>query len=64
MRTKFLRFLVLLLKPSQHVTQKTYGFVPVQDFDEEWTDEKLFKKYGITSDEIAFIDTLIKPIDA
>lgn len=64
MRTKFLRFLVLLLKPSQHVTQKTYGFVPVQDFDQEWTDEKLFKKYGITSDEVAFIDTLIKPIDA
>ena len=64
MKTRFLRFLVLLLKPSQHVTQKTYGFVPMQDFSEEWTDEKLFKKYGITNAEIAFIDTLIKPIDA
>lgn len=63
MRTKFLRFLVLLLKPTQHVTQKTYGFVPVQDFNELWTDERLYKKYGITLEEQAFIDTLIRPMD-
>lgn len=63
MRTKFLRFLVLLLKPTQHVTQKTYGFVPVQDFNELWTDERLYKKYGITLEEQAFIGTLIRPMD-
>jgi site-specific DNA-methyltransferase (adenine-specific) len=63
MKSKFLRFLVLLLKPSQHVTQKTYNFVPTQDFNEEWTDEKLYKKYGITKDEQAFIDTLIRPME-
>lgn len=63
MRTKFLRFLVLLLKPTQHVTQKTYGFVPVQDFSEAWTDERLYKKYGITDQEQAFIDTLIRPME-
>ncbi|MBX2899532.1 MAG: Eco57I restriction-modification methylase domain-containing protein [Cyclobacteriaceae bacterium] len=63
MCTSFTRFLILLLKPSQHVTQKTYAFVPQQDFNEIWTDEKLFKKYGITKKEIEFIYTLIKPID-
>jgi site-specific DNA-methyltransferase (adenine-specific) len=63
MRSKFLRFLVLLLKPTQHVTQKTYGFVPIQNFDELWTDEKLYKKYGITTDEQDFIDTLIRPME-
>ncbi|MEK7263242.1 MAG: Eco57I restriction-modification methylase domain-containing protein [Bacteroidota bacterium] len=63
MRTKFLRFLILLLKPSQHVTQKTYSFVPVQDFNEQWTDEKLYKKYGITNEEIKFIDSLIRPME-
>jgi len=50
-------------KPSQHVTQKTYAFVPQQDFNEKWSDEKLYKKYGITEDEIKFINTLIRPIE-
>lgn len=63
MRSKFLRFLVLLLKPTQHVTQKTYDLVPVQDFNELWTDERLYKKYGITKEEIEFIDTLIRPME-
>lgn len=63
MRTKFLRFLVLLLKPTQHVTQKTYGFVPIQNFSEAWTDERLYEKYGITVQEQAFIDTLIRPME-
>lgn len=62
MKTKFLRFLVLLLKPSQHVTQKTYKLVPVQNFEEVWDDEKLYQKYGITEEESKFIDTLIRPI--
>ncbi len=64
MRTQFLRFLILLLKPSQHVTQKTYQFVPIQDFNESWTDEKLYEKYGITKVEQAFIDTLIRPMES
>jgi site-specific DNA-methyltransferase (adenine-specific) len=63
MCTSFVRFLILLIKPSQHVTQKTYAFVPQQDFKEKWTDEKLYKKYGITDDEIEFINTLIRPIE-
>ncbi len=63
MCSSFVRFLILLIKPSQHVTQKTYSFVPQQDFKEKWTDEKLYKKYGITDDEIRFINTLIRPIE-
>lgn len=61
--TRFLRFLVLLRKNSQHATQKVYEFVPVQDFTEEWTDQKLYKKYGITEDEIAFIESMIRPME-
>jgi site-specific DNA-methyltransferase (adenine-specific) len=63
LRSKLVRFLILLLKPTQHVTQKTYQFVPIQDFNEPWTDEKLYKKYGITEEEIAFIDSMIRPME-
>jgi len=61
--TKFLRFLVLLNKPTQHATSKVYAFVPIQDFSESWTDEKLYKKYNLTEEEISFIESMIRPMD-
>lgn len=61
--TRFLRFLVLLKKNTQHATSKVYEFVPMQDFKESWTDEKLYKKYGINKEEVAFIESLIRPMD-
>jgi site-specific DNA-methyltransferase (adenine-specific) len=30
--------------------------------DREWTDKALYKKYGLTKDEIAFIEKLIRPM--
>lgn len=63
MTTLFFRFMILLAKSTQHITQKNYTFVPQQNFEESWTDEKLFKKYNITTDEINFIKSLIRPME-
>jgi site-specific DNA-methyltransferase (adenine-specific) len=60
--TSFLRFLVILIKNTQDVPKGVYGFVPMQNFDEPWTDEKLYKKYGITQNEQDFINTLVRPM--
>lgn len=60
--TRFFRFLVLLKKPSQNATRKVYTFVPVQDFSQSWTDEELYAKYGLTAEEIAFIESMIRPV--
>lgn len=62
-KTKFFRFLVLLKKHTQHAARGVYQFVPLQDFNEEWTDEKLYKKYGLTQEEIDFIESMIRPMD-
>lgn len=62
METKFLRFMVGVLKVSQNIYQNVYRFVPIQDFTEEWTDEKLYTKYGFTNEEIAYIESSIKPM--
>ena len=62
MRTNFCRFLILLIKNTQHVTKKTYSFVPMQNFNENWDDKKLYKKYKITKEEIEFIETLVRPL--
>lgn len=56
------RLLILLHKPSQHTTRKVYTFVPTQDYGEPWSDEKLYKKYKLTEDEIAFIESMVRPM--
>lgn len=64
LRTRFFRFLVSLRKITQHATRSTYTWVPQQAWDRIWTDEKLYVKYGLTKDEIAFIESMIRPIEA
>jgi site-specific DNA-methyltransferase (adenine-specific) len=63
MRTRFFRFLVLLKKNTQHATSKVYSLVPIQDFNESWTDEKLYKKYELTAEEIAFIESMVRSME-
>ena len=69
-KTKFARFMHSLAKASQDATAKTYRFVPLQDFtansDIDWSksvseiDRQLYKKYGLSKDEIEFIETKVK----
>lgn len=63
-RTRFLRFLVSLRKITQHATRSTYTWVPQQAWDRTWTDEKLYKIYGLNKDDIAFIESRIRPMDS
>ena len=73
MSTKFLRFLVGILKVSQNLYQNVYAFVPIQDFtnqsDIDWSksiskiDQQLYEKYSITPEEQKFIESMIKPME-
>lgn len=72
-KTKFLRYMVGILKVSQNVSQNVYQFVPLQDFtddsDIDWSksvaeiDQQLYKKYNLDDSEIAFIESTIKPME-
>lgn len=61
--TKFFRFMVLLKKNAQHAMRGVYEFVPIQDFSKPWTDAELYAKYGLDEEEIAFIESMIKPME-
>ncbi|MDO4563913.1 MAG: Eco57I restriction-modification methylase domain-containing protein [Clostridia bacterium] len=61
--TKFFRFIAMLKKVTQSTTRSVYTLIPQQDFSKPWTDEELYAKYGITEEEIAFIDSMIRPMD-
>jgi len=57
------RLLILLHKPSQDTTRKVYTFVPVQEWTRKWTDADLYSRYGLSDDEIAFIEKIVRPMD-
>lgn len=61
--TRFFRFLVSLRKITQDATRSTYSWVPVQKWDRSWTDELLYVKYGISTDEIAYIESMVRSMD-
>ena len=61
--SKFFRFLLLQFMSSINMTKEVFRFVPLQDFSKPWTDKELYAKYGLTDDEIAFIESMIKPMD-
>ena len=61
--TRFFRFMVSLIKNTQNAPKRVYAFVPMQDFTQEWSDEKLYAKYDITEEEIAFIESMIRPME-
>jgi site-specific DNA-methyltransferase (adenine-specific) len=62
LRSRFVRFLVSLRKSTQHANRNVYAFVPDVPLDCEWTDEKLYKRYGLNEDEIAFIESMVRPM--
>jgi hypothetical protein len=72
-KTRFFRVLVSAIKITQSAPNKVYKFVPLENFsknsDIDWSksileiDQKLYKKYGLTEEEILFIESRIKPMD-
>lgn len=63
LRTRFVRFLVSLRKSTQHATRDVYSFIPDLPLDQEWTDAKLYKRYGLTKEEILFIESQVAEHD-
>lgn len=63
LESAFVMFLISLKKNTQDAMRGAYSFVPMQDFTEEWTDEKLYSKYGLDAEEIAFIESMVRPME-
>ena len=63
MKTKFVRALILLALTSINLSKLVFPFVPMQDFSKTWTDEELYKKYELTEDEIAFVESTIRVME-
>jgi len=62
-KSKFARFMIRLSISSVNVTRSCFQFLPKQDFTQEWTDEKLYKKYHLNKKEIEFIESRIRFVE-
>ncbi|OOR91047.1 restriction endonuclease [Moraxella caviae] len=59
--TRFFHFMLTLKKNTQDALRRAYEFIPQQDFSKPWTDKELYEKYGLSDDEIAYIETMVLP---
>ena len=62
-KTRFFRFMMSLVKNTQNISKSSYRFVPLQDLSKPWIDEELYIKYGLTQEEIEFIESMIRPME-
>lgn len=70
--TKFVRFLLLQSLTSMNISRGNFRFVPMQVFTEnsdiDWSksvegiNAQLYAKYNLSEEEIAFIESMIKPM--
>ncbi len=61
--SRFVRFLVSLRKSTQDAARGVYAFVPDLPLDRAWTDAQLYARYGLTQEEIAFIESQVAAHD-
>lgn len=70
LKTKFFRAMLGIKKVTQHNPQSVWDCVPLEDFstesDIDWSksiediDQQLYRKYGLSDDEISFIESHVK----
>lgn len=60
LETRFARFLISLRKNTQHLYAGSLKFVPNIGTEQLWTDKALYTRYGLTVDEVAYIESMIK----
>jgi site-specific DNA-methyltransferase (adenine-specific) len=64
LRTRFARFLVSLRKSTQDAPKNVYAFIPDLPLIHKWSDAKLYKRYGFSRNEIAFIESQVAEHDS
>ena len=62
-QTQFFHFLLTLRKNTQDALSKAYSLIPIQDFKENWSDEKLYNKYNFSNSDIKFISSMVRPLN-
>lgn len=73
LKTRFVRFIVMITLTAVNLSKLVFFNVPMQDFssksDIDWSksvsdiDQQLYRKYGLSEEEIEFVESMIKPME-
>ena len=61
--TRFFRFLLSLQKNTQNITKEKFSFIPAISMSKPWSDSELYKEFGITDEEIQYIESMVRSMD-
>lgn len=61
LRTRFARFLILQATPTQNISKSCFMFLPQPDLTKSVKDEDLYELYGLSQEDIDYIESIIKP---
>ena len=62
LKTKFSRFLISTILPTQNITGKSFSILPKIDMTTDWSESKLYEFFGLDTDEINLIESTIRDI--
>ena len=62
-RTRLARYLIFLTLSSMHIVRDNFRFVPILDFKKSWSELELYSRYGLSDGEIAYIESMIRPME-
>lgn len=62
MTCKLPRFMMRTTYSSVHISKANFIFVPMMDFTQSWTDEKLYSYFGLSSYEADLVDRTMRPL--
>jgi site-specific DNA-methyltransferase (adenine-specific) len=63
LRTKFVRFLISVRTNTHHLYSERFAFVPDLPMDRTWTDKELYDLYGLSTDEIDYIEASMRHVE-
>lgn len=59
-KCKLPRFLLRQAISSVNINREVFKFVPKLDFTRSWNDEVLYRRYGLTTDEVEYVEYIIR----
>ena len=62
MTCKLPRYMMRITYSSVHISKANFVFVPMMDFMQSWTDEKLYSYFGLTESESTIIEKTMRSL--
>ena len=62
MTCKLPRFMMRVTYSSAHISKANFVFVPMMDFKQKWIDQDLYRYFELTDEEIAIIESTMRPL--